>query len=212
MPDSIARLLVVDDAEPIRGTMSRILSEVGYSVRTAADGFSALRELRSEIPDILLSDLNMPGMSGFELLSVVRRRFPAVHTIAMSGAFSGDEVPSGVAADGFYQKGSSLGCLLRVLSAATPPERPLSKHPPASAPIWIQPDGQDLSGEAYAAIECPECLRTFSLPLGESDRHIREAHCIHCQSLIHLIVIDPGFRGDLGEATPKPANLSQSYS
>lgn len=211
MPDCIARLLVVDDAEPIRSSLSRVLTEAGYSVRTATDGFSALHELRSEIPDILLSDLNMPGMSGFELLSVVRRRFPAVHTIAMSGAFSGDEVPNGVAADGFYQKGSSLGCLLRVLGAATRPERPLSKHPAASAPIWIQPDGQDLSGEGHAAIECPECLRTFSLSLGESGRHIRETNCIHCQSLIHVIVIDPGFRGDPGEATPDAANSSQSY-
>jgi DNA-binding NarL/FixJ family response regulator len=54
-------------------------------------------------------------MSGFELLSEVRRQFPAIQTIAMSGAFRGDEVPSGVAADGFYQKGSSMGSLLRLM-------------------------------------------------------------------------------------------------
>ena len=53
----------------------------------AEDGFSALAEIRKEVPDILLSDLNMPRMSGFELLSVVRRRFPSIRTIAMSGAF-----------------------------------------------------------------------------------------------------------------------------
>ena len=51
-----------------RGVLSHVLSEMGYRVRTAEDGFSALAELRKEIPDILLSDLNMPGMSGFELL------------------------------------------------------------------------------------------------------------------------------------------------
>ena len=56
--------------------MSHVLTEIGYRVRSAEDGFSALREMRHEVPDILLSDLNMPGMSGFELLSVVRRRFP----------------------------------------------------------------------------------------------------------------------------------------
>jgi CheY-like chemotaxis protein len=97
--------------------MSALLAEIGHGVRCAEDGYSALRELRKEIPDILLSDLNMPGMTGFELLSVVRSRFPEIHTIAMSGSFSGDEVPSGVAADAFYQKGSSMGCLLRIMEA-----------------------------------------------------------------------------------------------
>jgi len=43
-------------------------------------------------------------MSGFELLSVVRRRFPAIQLIAMSGAFSGDGIPPGVAADAFMKK------------------------------------------------------------------------------------------------------------
>jgi len=73
--------------------MSLVLGEMGYCVRSADNGFSALREIRQEMPDILLTDLNMPGMSGFELLSVVHRRFPAVHKIAMSGAFFGSEVP-----------------------------------------------------------------------------------------------------------------------
>ena len=61
---------------------------------------------------MILSDLNMPGMSGFEFLSVVRRRFPTVKVVAMSSAFTVDAIPPGVAADGFYQKGSSLGHLL----------------------------------------------------------------------------------------------------
>jgi CheY-like chemotaxis protein len=98
-----------------------VLTEIGYSVRSAQDGFSALVEIRKDVPDIILSDLNMPGMSGFELLSVVRRRFPSIRVIAMSGAFSGDEMPSGVDADAFYPKGrrslenwpSRSGCLHR---------------------------------------------------------------------------------------------------
>ena len=58
----------------------------------------------------------MPGMSGFELLSVVRRRFPAVLVIAMSGAFSGDQVPSGVTADAFYPKGNGVAVLMQTRS------------------------------------------------------------------------------------------------
>jgi DNA-binding NtrC family response regulator len=123
MPETKAKLLIVDDEPSIRSSMSAVLAEIGYGVRCAENGLSALWELSREIPDILLSDLNMPGMSGFELLSVVRRRFPEIHTIAMSGAFLGDEVPSGVAADAFYQKGSSMGSLLRILEALPQSER-----------------------------------------------------------------------------------------
>jgi hypothetical protein len=44
-------------------------------------------------------------MSGFEFLSVVRRRFPEILTVAMSGAYLGEELPHGVIADRFYPKG-----------------------------------------------------------------------------------------------------------
>jgi CheY-like chemotaxis protein len=101
-------ILVVDDNAALRTVMSMILSTAGYQVRLAADGFAALLEIRREIPDLLVSDLNMPSMSGFELLSIVRRRFPEIRVIAMSGAFSGSEIPAGVAADAFYGKGEAM--------------------------------------------------------------------------------------------------------
>lgn len=91
MPAAHNTVLIVDDKECVRSALSLTLAELGYSVRTAVDGFSALREIREAMPDILLSDLNMPGMSGFELLLVVRRRYPAIQVVAMSGAFSGSE-------------------------------------------------------------------------------------------------------------------------
>lgn len=125
MLESKAKILIVDDEPSIRGAISGVLTEIGYGVRCAEDGDAALGELRKEIPDILLSDLHMPGMTGFELLSVVRSRFPAIHTVAMSGSFCGDEVPSGVAADAFYQKGSSMGSLLRILETLPRTERVL---------------------------------------------------------------------------------------
>lgn len=77
-----AKLLIVDDDLQVRTLLSVILTKSGHRVCSAEDGFSALAEMRKEIPDIILSDLNMPGMSGFELLSVVRRRFPAIRVVA----------------------------------------------------------------------------------------------------------------------------------
>jgi CheY-like chemotaxis protein len=84
-------------------------------MRSAEDGPSALVGLQKEVPNILLTDLNMPGMTGFELLRVVRRRFPLILTIAMGGAYSAIEAPSEVAADAFYPKGSSVASLLRLM-------------------------------------------------------------------------------------------------
>jgi CheY-like chemotaxis protein len=110
-------VLVVDDKEWIRIAISLVLEEFGYSVRCAEDGHSALREIHQQNPDILVSDLTMPGMSGFELLINVRRLFPAIKVIAMSGSFTGNEVPHGVLADAFYPKGGSVSSLLQTLRA-----------------------------------------------------------------------------------------------
>jgi CheY-like chemotaxis protein len=115
----------------------------------------------------------MPGMSGFELLSVVRRRFPAIRVIATSGAFSGDEVLSCVAADAFYRKGDDLGELLRTMGTPPWPEQRSQHRTSSSAPIWIQKNGHDASGEAFVMIVCPECSRDRlrSLPLSDSLRN-----------------------------------------
>src|SRR5580700_7237133 len=146
MLNSSIKLLVVDDEPETRSLMSQIFHRIGHTVRAAEDGFSALDEIRNDVPDVILSDLNMPGMSGFELLSVVRRRFPGIQVIAMSGAFSGESVQPGVAADAFYEKASGIPTLLGILDSVTDPERqaPELRKP---APFWIQRDEDALFGE-----------------------------------------------------------------
>lgn len=97
------RLLVVDDDPALLQVSSFVFKDHGYEVRTAADGFEALVELRRSMPDVIVSDLRMPNMSGFELLSVVRRRFPHIPVVAISGEFNGD-CPAGLIADAFFTK------------------------------------------------------------------------------------------------------------
>ena len=72
---------------------------------TAADGVDGLHALGKSLPDLIISDLNMPRMSGFELLAVVRERFPNIATIAISGEYVTGELPSGILADAFLEKG-----------------------------------------------------------------------------------------------------------
>ena len=106
------KLLIVDDEASIRNSLSSIFGQRGLQVCSSADALLALEEIGREAPDILLSDLNMPGMSGFELLSKVRRHFPGIYVIAMSAAYLGNEVPPGVPADAFYAKARSSPSLL----------------------------------------------------------------------------------------------------
>src|SRR3984957_3529079 len=214
-PNMKVKLLIVDDEWSIRMSFSQIFTEFGHSVRSAKDGFSALSEIRQETPDIILSDLNMPGMSGFELLSVVRRRFPSIRLIAMSGMFSGDGVPPGVAADAFYEKGTNLGSLLQIIEAMARSERQLAFQPSSlMAPIWIPRNGHDPSGEAFVVITCPECLRTFSQTFDKAKCSIRETSCVYCQSLIHYAIVQPAdpvsqqvFQRKPGAGMPTPLSV-----
>jgi DNA-binding NtrC family response regulator len=70
-------------------------------------------------PTLCCRDLNMPGMSGLEFLFVVRRRFPNIGVIAMSGAFSGNVIPPGGTADAFLEKGADLDSLKRIVETIT---------------------------------------------------------------------------------------------
>ena len=113
------RILLVEDDVQIRHLLCTILEEAGYMVRPAADGFAALEEMRAESPDVLLSDLYMPGLSGFELLSIVRQLFPATRVVAMSSAFSGEDLPNEIVADVFYPKATDIAGLLRIMEGMT---------------------------------------------------------------------------------------------
>jgi CheY-like chemotaxis protein len=188
MSNEMNDILVVDDNPVLLGLLSQIFIERGYQCRTASDGFEALAAMRDRVPDILISDLNMPGMSGFELLSVVRRRFPTIAVIAMSGEHSAGVDSPGIAADGFYAKGSSsVGALFEILHTIGDEELRRSRR--AAAPIWTPglPVRQgDLSS---VAIACPECLRVFTHPLKDGTVVPEEGRCPHCSYSVQLVLV-----------------------
>lgn len=98
------RLLIVDDDPLGRDLLHSSLSARGFDVAVAKDGFAALDQMHGALPDVIVSDLKMPNMSGFEFLSIARRRFPQIPTIAVSGEFHPPIEPLGVLADGFLAK------------------------------------------------------------------------------------------------------------
>lgn len=119
MMPSLPNILIVEDDATIRMLLCEILALQPVTIRAASDGQSALQMINDAPPDILVSDLHMPGMSGFELLALVRQVYPQIHLIATSGAYCGPDVPPGVAADAFYEKTSGIRNLIALVEHGT---------------------------------------------------------------------------------------------
>jgi CheY-like chemotaxis protein len=200
--DAKVTILIVDDDPAIRFSLGQIFQCMGHRVRTAEDGFSALREMRETMPDILLSDLSMPHMSGFELLSVIRRRFPSVYVIVMSGANLRGGIPAGIAADGFYEKTSGVVALLKAIENGASADQLSLLSSRKSTPIWdsrpaISSDRSSMperpeetrSGPRQVMIGCPECLRSSPQAMGTSGS-LLETVCLHCCTAINYAVVE----------------------
>ncbi|HMV00734.1 MAG TPA: response regulator, partial [Rhodocyclaceae bacterium] len=71
-PSTLPTVLVVDDSLTVRKITGRLLSREGYQVVTAKDGVDALEQLQEVLPDVILSDIEMPRMDGFELVRNIR--------------------------------------------------------------------------------------------------------------------------------------------
>ena len=187
-------IVVADDNAILLSVLSEIFKECGYLVRTASDGLGALIEIRSYAPDILLSDLNMPFMSGFELLSIVRRRYPTITVIAMSTSYSGDIVPQGVAADAFYEKGAaSVARLLQMVNEMK--DEPHLQSSRTTTPIWIPRPSPDPDGGSGVSFACPECLRAYRYSINEtaSGHHM---NCPYCLYRLHLAIVPANMEVD----------------
>jgi DNA-binding response OmpR family regulator len=71
-PAMAHRILIVDDQADLALMMADLLDAAGYATRTAADGTEALAEVQAEPPDLLLLDVHMPGLDGFEVASMLK--------------------------------------------------------------------------------------------------------------------------------------------
>ncbi len=78
------RILIVDDESNARNALAEILREEGYACETAADGFKGLGRFAEFEPDLVLTDLKMPGMDGVELMTKVRERSPGLPVVVMT--------------------------------------------------------------------------------------------------------------------------------
>ncbi len=163
-----------------------LLESQGYEVLLAEDGFEALIALKRSLPDIIISDLCMPNMSGFELLSVVRRRFPTIPVIVISGQFSELRLPESVLADAFFAKGQcepeALFSKIVALLWELPP-RPRTGRSDKAA-VWVKND------KGFIAVTCTDCLRTF--PVLDTTTGVNTVLCEFCSCVIRFEIIGRG--------------------
>ena len=179
------RVLVIDDDPVVLESTAAVVRSFGFSVRTAEDGFVALQILREVLPDLIISDLRMPGMSGFELLSIVRRRFPHIPTIAISGEYLLASMPVGLLVDHFFQKGGytphELLSKMKELISDSPIRPHLGKA--ERAPLWIPKRDAE-----YVVVTCPECLRSSSIADQGGQAELREVECLACGATVRYLV------------------------
>jgi len=81
----MARILVIDDDEHIRETVRRVLESRGHSVEDADEGTAGIAAVAQRAPDLVITDIFMPGHDGIEVLLELRKAFPTLKVIAMSG-------------------------------------------------------------------------------------------------------------------------------
>jgi len=181
------RVLLVDDEPLFRKSISGSLVAAGYVVRVATDGLDAIAKLRVGLPDLIICDLEMPRMSGFELLDVVRKRFPQIPVIVVS-AMAANETPERVAADAYCQKGGSV-CeqLLQTMAdlIRTPPLRTAPPH------VEVEPVRATVDRDGNYIIRCEDCLRTFSVcGTCSTTRDEKWVTCPHCGNVIQSFIAE----------------------
>ncbi|MCP4350757.1 MAG: response regulator [Desulfobacterales bacterium] len=81
----MARILIVDDENEIRDMLRQMFEREGFEVVEAPDGKEALKIFRQEQTDLVITDIIMPEQEGLETIIKLRKEFPEVKIIAMSG-------------------------------------------------------------------------------------------------------------------------------
>lgn len=84
MGTEIKKILIVDDEENARIGLSRLLSQEGYEVSCAGNGFEALAHLRQHSCNLVISDIHMPEMNGLNFLRELSRTHPSINVIMMT--------------------------------------------------------------------------------------------------------------------------------
>lgn len=122
----MAKILVVDDEEHIRLLYSEELSEVGYDVITASDGYKLAERIDKEKPDLVILDIKMVDYNGLDLLQEIRNRFYNLPVILCTAYDTFKEDIKSIAADFYVIKSFDLADLKKKIAMALEAKIPSS--------------------------------------------------------------------------------------
>ncbi|GAB6089183.1 sigma-54-dependent transcriptional regulator [Spirochaeta dissipatitropha] len=116
----MARFLIIDDEQGIRDILGDILRDEGYKVQTAEDGIQGLQQMKTEAFDVVFLDVWLPNMGGMDVLKEIKRDYPMIEVVIISGHGNIDMAVKAVkeGAFDFLEKPLSLDRVLTVAANA----------------------------------------------------------------------------------------------
>jgi CheY-like chemotaxis protein len=178
-------VLLVEDEPALRKLFSIFLTNVGFDAILAVDGIDGIVKLRDSVPVVIVSDLLMPRMSGIEFISVVRRRFPPIPVVALSGAIP-DEFPEEAKPDVWLNKtklhADEFAVTVQNLARRVPERVDLPQ-------VVLIPFRTRVDFTGYFRLTCPDCLRTFKAtnPVGNESAE-GSAVCAYCEARVLFLI------------------------
>ena len=106
----MSKLLVVDDEHEICDFLQSFFEDRDYNVNVALNGLEALEQIREDAPDVVLLDIQMPGMDGMEVLKKIKGEFPKVKVIMVTALETREKIDEALrfGADNYITKPLSL--------------------------------------------------------------------------------------------------------
>jgi len=192
------RVLVVDDEQIVRDSCERVLSDAGYAVCTAGNGYDALQACRAEPFDVMFMDLKMPDMQGLDVVRAVAKEFPEIRVIIITGYPSQESALQAgrLGVFDYLEKPLSPERLSAATSGALaePPTHAATAPDPETLTVTrLQPSGTEPHEEGLSpddeadevlSTAAPDSLSLAEAPVGEQLHEIEPAEAVASQTSI----------------------------
>jgi CheY-like chemotaxis protein len=163
MPEPKANILVVDDDVNLRELLLETLDGIGYRASGATDGIDALQKLKEEKVDLVITDIKMPGMDGIALLKKIRRYYPELPVLFITGVAT-PEIIGRALPDGFLAKPFRISHLEELIEDALSGK---SEKAARSIRKVMVVDDDDLFREMLADALSYDDFIPYAVPSGE---------------------------------------------